>query len=486
MKRKSLAGMFLAVAACAPVVTLATVAKAQDVSESWRTAVTSGWTIATRWTPEVVPDNGTPAGANYNATISVGNGLQTYSVMLNSNITIDNLTLDYNNATLNQGAINSGPEDGASSILTVNDTADVESGTYTFTDGALVAGNLELGGGGTINLNSADGDSVEGFINAQNVDLQSGTINFNGPPPAIPFTPTLTIGGGIVNGTTFGGNFVPIIQLDTNGTGVLYAQSSLTAQSSSPGFLFLAPGTSLCFDGSSPGGIALNNFAVFGGINGPPTGNPLGSTTIYASGPDSGGSQTLTIGSGSGVIGAVNFLNYGNHLDTLYNSGTISDVTGDTFGTNISVNTFTNNYTVESNGGTVNVNVATFTNTLTGVVQANPGGLVTINTTNFSNSGTIEAIGQGPSSDDGTLTINAPNFTNTGTVEAFNGGTLVISSATPINGNFQVTDFSTLVLSGSYTPTQFNTAESAALADVDGTSIVALGGTVNMNPGRRR
>ncbi|MGA3068022.1 MAG: hypothetical protein ABSF29_14350, partial [Tepidisphaeraceae bacterium] len=144
IKRKSLGATLLILAAFAPL------ASAQDTPESWRTASNGNWTAPARWSPEVVPNDGTPAGSLYAATIGLAGS---YTVALNSNITVDNLTLGsaLTGALLNQTA----------GTLTVNEAATVLAGTYTI-GGTLDAGAVNLDGG-AITLDTGD------TINAQNV-----------------------------------------------------------------------------------------------------------------------------------------------------------------------------------------------------------------------------------------------------------------------------------------------------------------------------
>src|SRR5947209_2557339 len=57
------------------------------------TGAAGNWTTTTTWQGGVVPNNGTPLGATYNAFLDNANGGTAYTVTLDSGITVNALTI---------------------------------------------------------------------------------------------------------------------------------------------------------------------------------------------------------------------------------------------------------------------------------------------------------------------------------------------------------------------------------------------------------
>jgi fibronectin-binding autotransporter adhesin len=130
IKSKSL--LLLAVVCTLPKVSHA------DTTANWLSAASDNWTSTTAWsTTPTYPDNGTPTGQNYLANVAATGSA--YTVTLNSNITLDGLTLNSANATIDQ----------FSGTLTSPITLD--AGTYTL-EGGTIANSTVNESGGTFNL----------------------------------------------------------------------------------------------------------------------------------------------------------------------------------------------------------------------------------------------------------------------------------------------------------------------------------------------
>lgn len=108
---------------------------------NWSTAIDGNWNQALNWSPNVVPNNGQPAGSTYDATIAATGA--PYTVSLSSGIGIDSLTLNSNDATLTHSG-------GTLTAGNVN----LLAGTYSLQGGMLsapVSGPGMLTGNGTLN-----------------------------------------------------------------------------------------------------------------------------------------------------------------------------------------------------------------------------------------------------------------------------------------------------------------------------------------------
>lgn len=64
---------------------------------NWIGSTDGSWTDPTRWSTGLVPNNGSPAGASYAATIAASG---TYRVTLNAPVTVNSVTLNNQTATL--------------------------------------------------------------------------------------------------------------------------------------------------------------------------------------------------------------------------------------------------------------------------------------------------------------------------------------------------------------------------------------------------
>jgi len=146
-----------------------------DVTETWNFNGSGNWATAADWSGGTnFPNNGTPAGTNYEADVTLAEN-NPYTVSVNDNIVVDELTIGSFNATV-----------------------DAESGG-TLTLGALNvnSGTLDLGGGSLDAANNASSYAVgtNGELEVVNGTIVGGTLNSTG---------TISANNATFNGVTIG------------------------------------------------------------------------------------------------------------------------------------------------------------------------------------------------------------------------------------------------------------------------------------------
>jgi hypothetical protein len=435
-----------------------------DTTATWSSEQNGAWASTSKWsTTPNYPHNGQPAGVNYQVVIN-NRGGHAFTITLNTSpITIDSLTIDSSDATVDQtgGSFTPGPvninagtyELNGSGAVINNAAIDVVGSLATSTlellqgemnGGSVVAGPMGvvvIGGGFT-----ETGSPTIQAVNGGTVQLQNGAFINNSSLPTIGSNSTMTIGtgaildntggtvgssntlqtpldqtlqliGGTISGGTVnsvGGSFVSYGgTLDGTPAGGITLIGSLQSVFGSTttylqglindpdGFTFLGTGPG---SGSAGFSIVLNANTELSGVG--TTTTVLGTTSsqIYFGGKT--GSEQLTIDSGHTLLSQANLLSSGTM--TLINNGTIqADGNGKGFVLVLSSGSSSNTGTIEAtNGASV-------------TLMSNSGGT-------FSNSGSVLADG-------GFLAINGNGFSNTGsgTIQATNGGTVELQ-----NGNF--------------------------------------------------
>ena len=137
---------------------------------------TGNWTTAALWSGGVVPNNGTPPGSTYDAFIDAAG---TYTVTLNSPITVSNLTMNDASATLTVSSTRS-------SI--VNSTT-LTAGIIQLSGGTIMGGTMTSAGGRLTATNSFSNNLSGVTIGSGVLDLASSFSrlqltngsNFSGP-----------------------------------------------------------------------------------------------------------------------------------------------------------------------------------------------------------------------------------------------------------------------------------------------------------------
>lgn len=112
-------------------------------SAYWTNPAGGSWTAGSNWsTAPLYPDN--DQTATYDAIIDLAG--DPYTIGLDSDITIDNFTLNSPSATVVHGA---------SGVLSVVGTANIQSGTYRINDYGTIAGGTWNAAPGTMDINRA-------------------------------------------------------------------------------------------------------------------------------------------------------------------------------------------------------------------------------------------------------------------------------------------------------------------------------------------
>lgn len=163
-----------------------------DTMATWISEASGEWSNASMWGgTSYYPENGNPAGTNYQAIIGATGGTG-YAVTLNIPVTLDSFTLGSADATLdiavggsmqsllinlNAGtlALNQG--------TIANSTINLEGGSFAISSGTLNASTIY---GGDLLVGSGDTLYVQNglTVSDNNVDL-GGTIYFDGPSQTI-------------------------------------------------------------------------------------------------------------------------------------------------------------------------------------------------------------------------------------------------------------------------------------------------------------
>src|SRR5579872_146230 len=91
----------LAVAAWA-VLGVGAIGVQADTTATWLSETNGNWTNASLWsTSPNYPNNGTPAGQNYDAVINATGG-SSYTLKLNSDVSLNNITINSADAIVDQ------------------------------------------------------------------------------------------------------------------------------------------------------------------------------------------------------------------------------------------------------------------------------------------------------------------------------------------------------------------------------------------------
>lgn len=325
----------------------------------WAGPTSGTWSNAALWSSNpFAPNNGSPSGTTYHAIIGASGSA--YTVTLDSGIALDALTLGSADATLRHTA----------GVLEIGGAFDLTAGQYTLDGGTLRGATLNFGGGSfsaTTNANNRfDGVTVNG-----NWSLPSGSSTLR-----VSNGLTLGSGGVLTMSTGFGHQ---LLAFDGDQT--------------------LSGGT-VVLDAALPQQFASATIAVEGD-----------STLTITPG--------TTIRGGWGTIGAQNFVAGDN---AVVNQGTISAEVASR-AVRIVSDSFTNQGLAEAkNGGTLDIQSASWTNpgtiSATGSTLTLSGQWTSSGAINATNS-TVNLLGQW--SNLGTLTATNSTVNLGGT---FSGGSL--------------------------------------------------------------
>ncbi|MGD0464706.1 MAG: hypothetical protein ABSB74_19650 [Tepidisphaeraceae bacterium] len=306
-RERRLARRILLIASCG-VLTAGSVLANADTTATWSTETSGDWTNATLWsTSPDYPNNGSPAGINYQAVVSAVGGTA-YTATLDSDVTVDGITVDSADAEIDQtsGTLQAG-------------TINVNNGAYQMDGGTIANTTLDISNG-SFNVTTGVFD---------NVTVADGTLSVGSA-------------GGLSGAT-------------------LTVQDGLTTTGS--GTIVMNPvraGLTVLFDGPSQ---SIDSITVLGLAD-------SGKGSIDISGPDSTSPTTLTLGAHSSLSGTLAIADGTQTGGTLINNGTIdaganasSPSTAQDYSLDIDVTNFTNHGIVQANSrGLLSLNSAHWIN----------------------------------------------------------------------------------------------------------------------------
>jgi hypothetical protein len=135
----------------------------------WLAPVSGDWTDASKWSTPSYPNNGSPPSVTYDARVAATGG-SSYTVTLRNPVTLDSLTIDAPNATLQQVDYPN---------LTINGPLDLRDGTFTASQGQLFNATL-TGSGGNFFVNGSSTYVMDAVTIDRTVIANSGMIVRNG------------------------------------------------------------------------------------------------------------------------------------------------------------------------------------------------------------------------------------------------------------------------------------------------------------------
>ncbi len=428
--RASICGTLLTscVAACLmalPVCTAAASTTYATVNSIWNGG-TGNWTTTAAWsnTPTIseYPNNGTPSATAYDVLVTNGGVSGAYTLTLSSNISVDSLTVDNPNATLDQ---TSGTLDMAQFGGTGIGTVDVNNGQYIL-GGTLSNANLTTDGSfGTFRIAS------NGAATLQND----------------------TLGSDLTLGTVNTGNYLEITNTSANATGLDFGGHALNVLGKTVLVDFINPTNvgqsingNINLEGNGdevsayPGGLTVSSAATI-------TASAAGSFDVITAATGSGVQIT-----NAGKIQATNGTALGINPPIINNTNLILATGGSTV--DISPTTLTNSGTIAAGQSSfVNIGINAGSSwQQNGILQASAGGELSVIPNVASGAGTMEMtsgstydVQLGSSGQAGLLSVE-------GNLQLDSGSTLSVSqlAGTTLSGPYDILNY-TGTLSGTFT-----------------------------------
>ena len=389
-----------AVAAAASAVAGGAARAGAQTSAQWRAAAGGSWTDPTKWsTSPAYPNNGTPAGATYAATVgAVG---ATYTVGLNASIAVSSLTVSSANATVVQSA---------GTLSLGGGTLDVQAGAYQLAGGTIANAVIQVEGGtfSTVDLTGTpptlDNVTLAGPVALSAAYLRDGLTLSNatlavgtGPaqanggtssPANLYATGTLAVGG------------VGRIEFDAPGGGSTFGNTN----DGTPGTVTIGPGVTVATGTAGTGGQGTLGGKTpaagtpYGLVNQGTINVPAGELTLAGAWTNQG---TINLSGGTLQLGGT-FTTAG--IGTLVHTGGQLQLTG----------------TLNNAGQTLNLA------TTTGPLVVN-GGTIT--------GGTIAGTAAVPLTVDNRPVLNGVSLGSDLTVNSGDGGGVTLQGGLPLNGH---------------------------------------------------
>jgi hypothetical protein len=472
---------------------------AVEVSSSWLSETDGTWTYAPAWsTNPNVPNNG--GGSSYDAVLG-GSGGNPYVVTLDSDITVNSLTISSDDALLEQ-------MDGTFQGGTIN----ISAGAYQMGSGTLSNSSVQLSGDGTFvtygsvlnNLHVSGGDLVtgpesivvqQGSLSIANTNLDLGgdaEFCFDGPSRTIDNLTIKNLQSGentiCVGGPTSGGSIN--LTLGSHFT----AYDGVTFSNYTPGDgSGLINGGTLNADASVGGGITVNTDiftnnslaeATNGGYLQISSANWVNKGTLLAGAADSQGNGSTVDLEGNwrnaGTIEATDssaFINLGGNftdadIGTLITNGATVSITGTLDNTNATFKPSTYGGVFELGGGTISNGTLDISGGLTIYDGTFDNVHVTGGTPEIQADGELEVLDQ--------LTVDSKN------IVVDSGGKIFFGSANQTLDNISITPagYAYLYVARPFDYTDTGTLTLGTNAIIhDGATITAPAGSTLINDG---
>jgi hypothetical protein len=406
------------------------------------------------------------ASSNINGNLNISDGSQTGSTLINNgtidatdyiNISNSNFTNHaFAEATTGGTLVIGSPSwtNAPTGTISANASSLNFSGSWTNT-GAVTAtnnstvdleGNFATSALGNFTVDSTSTVNIEGTLSNTGSTLNTGTYGGNWALNEGTITGgTLNVSAGnfSVDDGTLNGVSVTGGDLQLQNGGSLTIENGITVADHNLDLLNGYSYTYLTFDGPSQ---TINNLKINAAPN-----YYYYEPQMYISGPDSTGPVTLTLGATSNINGNLNISDGPQSGSTLINNGTINAT----------------DY--------ISINTSNFTNT--GLTEATTGGTLVLNSNSWTSTGTISANAS-------SLNFSG-SWTNTGAVTATNNSTVDLEGnfATSALGNFTVDSTSTVNIEGtlSNTGSTLNTGTYGGNWALNEGTIT--GGTLNVSAG---
>ena len=401
---------------------------AADVTSTWSTATSGVWNANGNWinVPALggFPNNGNGGVATYDAVISATGS--PYTVTLNTNITVEDLTLNSANATINHTA-----------------------GTFTATGAiAISAGTYQLNGGTISNTVINPSGSGIFLIGASTANLLSG-VTINGD-----LTLNTSAVTRIAGATTFGTAHL--------------AGGNLVSLGFAPGY---TRNNTVLFEGAAAGNRAIEMNGTSGTLT-------IGATGVMRTEAGFGGS--VFMGGGNYFFGSMTLVNQGLISSqtsgrtvtiqpaSLTNQGTLEALNGGVLSISAATWSSATGATLRANGSTLNLS-GSWSNS--GTIEAINTGTLNIAATTWSNAAGATLRGLNGS----TLNLSG-NWSNSGALTVDNSTLNLGGSFTTAGLN--LASFSNTGGAVNLTGTLNNTASTLTLNNTTG-SWTLKGGAIN-------
>ena len=329
-------------------------AAAADFSCLWTTGTSGFWNVAGNWSTcnGTIPNNG---GSTFDATIAAAG---TYTVTLNTAVSLNKLTLNAAGATVDHtaGTLTMAP----GGVITI------QTGAYRLNGGTISGGTIQQTGSNGLHFTSSTTNALDGVTVLGDLNLTEGSFSRLQIRNGLTLRNEANTGNGVAN--VANNSFLMFVGTQTfnNATVNLSGGSALTVEQS--GATTLTLGSNVLVQGAggiggqvlTPGPVALINQGILrGNVSGQNLTIGDGNLTLT----NAAGATIEAVGGGVVTIGAA----------ALTNAGTINAGAGSSLrlsATNLintgTINVLTGTSTLTLDGATTTAALANFNNTAGG------------------------------------------------------------------------------------------------------------------------